>query len=320
MRRGIVLSGIITISTVIAFSTVACSKKGNNSLPVAELENSLVTDDKTDTLPSGELTEENTTQFFTSAASDSEATDEVTTKEPASKDSNQTKDNSALNDKTVPETKPFETKEDNISHNPTKATEVITQTTKDAIIIEDNTDKETKPTKKETEPVTNKTEPATKLPEPTKAVEPTTKYQEPATKVPEPTTSSQIPVTEATTEETTEKLTEAPTEEPTKEKSIYDYPFDLEAIRQEMISWGEAMGLEHCVYDAGHLITPDEYSWFLPVYGTKTFCGERLKKQLMEQVEIMPRIIEECGGGKITWFCIYVEQNEKGEAAFYYIY
>lgn len=91
MKRGIVLSGII-ISTVIAFSTVACSKKGNNSLPVAELENSLVTDDKTDTSSSGELTEENTTQFFTSSASDSEATDEVTTKEPASNDSNQTKD------------------------------------------------------------------------------------------------------------------------------------------------------------------------------------------------------------------------------------
>lgn len=327
MRREIVLSGIIIISTVIAFSTVACSNKGKNSLPVAELENSLVTDNKTDASSSGELTEENTTHFFTSAAIDSEVTNEVTTKEPASKDSNQTKDNSALDDKTVPETKPFETKENNISHKPTKATEVITQTTKEVTVIEDNTDRETKPTEKETEPVTKITEPATKATEPetkstepTKAVEPTTKYQEPSTIVPEPTTLAPIPVTEAPTEKPIEKPTEAPTEETTKEKSIYDYPFDLEAIRQEMISWGEAMGLEHCVYDAGHLITPDEYSWFLPVYGTKTFCGERLKKQLMEQVEIMPRVIEECGGGKITWFCIYVEQNEKGEAAFYYIY
>lgn len=303
MRRGIVLSGIITISTVIAFSTVACSNKGKNSLPVAELENSLVTDNKTDDSSSGVLTKENTTQFFTSAAIDSEATNEVITKEPASNISNQTKENSALDDKTVPETKPFETKENNISHKPTKAPEVITQSTKEVTVIEDNTDKETKPTEKETEPVTNKNEPATKAtepetksPEPTKAVEPTTKYQEPATKVTEPTTLAPIPVTEATTEEPTEKPTEAPTEkpteapiekpteapteEPTKEKSIYDYPFDLEAIKQEMIGWGEAMGLEHCVYDAGHLITPENYSWLLPVYGTKRRQGEYLKKQL----------------------------------------
>lgn len=33
-----------------------------------------------------------------------------------------------------------------------------------------------------------------------------------------------------------------------------------------------------------------------------------------------PQMIEDIGGGKITWFCIYVERDEEGDAVFYYIY
>lgn len=116
------------------------------------------------------------------------------------------------------------------------------------------------------------------------------------------------------------------TPEPTKEpeptlppapepKSIYDYEFDVEAIRQELIAVGTGMGLTH----TGDM-TPNTASWSNPITASQNFQGSGLERSLKDYVRSMPDIISMYGGTTIQYFTIYAEPLDGGSYRFYFLY
>lgn len=102
-------------------------------------------------------------------------------------------------------------------------------------------------------------------------------------------------------------------------KSIYDYEFDVDAIRAELISLGESMGLTHITSDDGIVCTPDTCSWASPITASQSLQGENLKRALQSYVSSMPSIITSYGGSAISYFTIYVQDNSGGYT-FYFLY
>lgn len=98
-------------------------------------------------------------------------------------------------------------------------------------------------------------------------------------------------------------------------KSIYDYEFDIAAIRAELISVGEGMGLTHT--DG---LTPDTASWATPVTASADFQGENLKRRLTDYVQSMPGLITAYGGDPIQYFTIYAEPLGGGSYRIYFLY
>lgn len=142
----------------------------------------------------------------------------------------------------------------------------------------------------------------TPKPETPKAVEPTPE--------PKPTPP---PAEETPKVEQPQETTPAP-EEPAP-KSIYDYEFDVVAIRLELIAVGEAMGLTH----SGDL-TPDNASWSTPVTASSDFQGANLERRLKDYVQSMPGLITAFGGNQIEYFTIYAEPLGGGSYRFYFLY
>jgi len=134
----------------------------------------------------------------------------------------------------------------------------------------------------------------------------------PATPTPE---ESQQPTPAKTPTPTPE-----PTAEPSKEKSIYDYEFDIAAIKKELIAIGEGMGLTHITTDDGVVRTPDNSSWAQPVTASQSFQGENLKRALGDYVTSMPGIVKSYGGSAIEYFTIYVKPSSNGSYTFYFLY
>ena len=121
-------------------------------------------------------------------------------------------------------------------------------------------------------------------------------------------TSSNNNSTNTTTEETTTA-------------SIYDYPFDIDAIKKELITVGENLGLTHITSDDGVKITPSNSSWTSPITARKSLQGANLEKALKEYVSYMPTYVYNYGGGiKIKYFTIYVEDIGNGSYTFYFLY
>lgn len=116
-----------------------------------------------------------------------------------------------------------------------------------------------------------------------------------------------------------EKPVEQPPE-PEKPKSIYDYAFDADAIRSELIAIGQSMGLTHITEDDGIPCTPDTCSWASPVTASESFQGDNLKRALQNYVTSMPSTIASYGGTQITSFTIYVQDNGGGSYTFYFLY
>ena len=113
--------------------------------------------------------------------------------------------------------------------------------------------------------------------------------------------------------ETTESV--PPQETPPQPKSIYDYEFDIDAIRAELIAVGEGMGLTH----SGDL-TPDTASWSTPVTASADFQGANLERRLKDYVQSMPGLITAYGGNQIEYFTIYAEPLGGGSYRFYFLY
>ena len=113
--------------------------------------------------------------------------------------------------------------------------------------------------------------------------------------------------------ETTESA--PPQETPPQPKSIYDYEFDIDAIRAELIAVGEGMGLTH----SGDL-TPDTASWATPVTASADFQGANLERRLKDYVQSMPGLITAYGGNQIEYFTIYAEPLGGGSYRFYFLY
>lgn len=106
-----------------------------------------------------------------------------------------------------------------------------------------------------------------------------------------------------------------PQPEPAKPKSIYDYEFDIEAIRQELLAIGTGMGLQ---IDSN--LTPDSSSWAVPVVASKECQGAALERSLKDYVRSMPDLITANGGQPIQYFTIYVESIGGGGYNFYFLY
>lgn len=141
---------------------------------------------------------------------------------------------------------------------------------------------------------------------------PQTKPEPEPVKPAEPESESQLEVT-VTPEPTKEpEPTPPPAPEP---KSIYDYEFDVEAIRQELIAVGTDMGLTH----TGDM-TPDTASWSNPVTASQSFQGSGLERSLKDYVRSMPDIITMYGGTTIQYFTIYAEPLGGGSYRFYFLY
>lgn len=106
-----------------------------------------------------------------------------------------------------------------------------------------------------------------------------------------------------------------PQETPPQPKSIYDFEFDIDAIRAELIAVGEGMGLTH----SGDL-TPDTASWSTPVTASPDFQGANLERRLKDYVQSMPGLITAYGGNQIEYFTIYAEPLGGGSYRFYSLY
>lgn len=148
-----------------------------------------------------------------------------------------------------------------------------------------------------------------------------TETVKPAESETEPETEKQTEIVQEQTPPAREPETSA--EEPTqpdKPKSAYDYAFDVEAIRNDLIAIGEGMGLTHITTDEGNPITPDNASWGNPITASQSYQGESLKRKLTEYVQTMPGLITAYGGGTIEYFTIYVQDNGNGSYTFYFLY
>lgn len=128
------------------------------------------------------------------------------------------------------------------------------------------------------------------------------------------TAAATQPVTQKQTTLAATKPAEQQTTAPAK--SIYEYPYDVEAIRKELIALGESLGYVHITTKPdGTPITPDNSSWALPEYAGPETTSKILERNLKEWVEWYPQMM--CKGDPSTVFTIYIESNGNGEYNFY---
>lgn len=145
------------------------------------------------------------------------------------------------------------------------------------------------------------------------------KTETPKPEAPKPPVSEETKEPEKPVQPEKEPPAEQPTEE-VKPKTAYDYEFDIEAIRSDLISLVCSMGLTHITTDDGTTITPDNASWATPVTASESFQGERLKRKLTDYVQSMPDIITAYGGAPIEYFTIYIEPLGSGSYRIYFLY
>lgn len=158
---------------------------------------------------------------------------------------------------------------------------------------------------KEKEPEQTAVQTSAPQDEPSQKTESETPTVTPETETPPPAPPVQTETTEST----------PPQETPPQPKSIYDYEFDIDAIRAELIAVGEGMGLTH----SGDL-TPDTASWSTPVTASPDFQGANLERRLKDYVQSMPGLITAYGGNQIEYFTIYAEPLGGGSYRFYFLY
>ena len=148
---------------------------------------------------------------------------------------------------------------------------------------------------------------------------PKAETEKPKPEAPKPPVSEETKEPKKPVQSDKEPPAEQPTEE-VKPKTAYDYEFDIEAIRNDLISLGCSMGLTHITTDDGMKITPDNASWATPVTASESFQGERLKRKLTDYVQSMPDIITAYGGAPIEYFTIYIEPLGSGSYRIYFLY
>ena len=296
-KKSMVMTAMLSMSCIMAFMAAGCSKK------IPEKTNHVVVE-----------TQDTETEIMTEKESEEQTgTEEQTnTEAPAVKPTEPATETPTEATSVKPTEVPTQIPVQKPTEAPTQASSVkLTEPATEAPTQEPAV----KPTEPETEtptqaPSVKPTEPATEATTEAPAVKPT----EPATEA--PTQAPAVKPTEPATEAPTETPTEAPTE-----KSIWDYPFDVEAIRAQLIEWGEDIGLTHVTeYEGWGPATPENSSYDLPTYISKTACGEQAKKKLKEWVEYTPVSIYTYGGPKIKYFTIWMEEYEDGFIQIYFLY
>lgn len=114
---------------------------------------------------------------------------------------------------------------------------------------------------------------------------------------------------------------------PYAEKSPYAYPFDIDAVKKDLIAYGESLGMKHCVVTdepyldmttgelipVGTLITPPNSSWWGEYILSKTAYPnpEQDKQQLYDYVK------HDCEKFELTKFTIYAEPLSDGAYQIY---
>jgi len=98
-------------------------------------------------------------------------------------------------------------------------------------------------------------------------------------------------------------------------KSIYDYEFDVSAIRRKLVTIGLEMGLKE-----DDSLTPYSSSWVNPITASKGFQGSSLERALKDYVRSMSNLIIDYGGEPIVYFNIYIEPMNGGRYQFYFLY
>lgn len=128
-----------------------------------------------------------------------------------------------------------------------------------------------------------------------------------------PSSSSAPPAAESSAPQELDEPEPEP-EQP-EERDPYAYPFDIEAIRQDLIAYGESLGMKHRThYSDGTEVTPDNGSWELPTYISKDSTAWIIKKALYEQLDY------HCNVYKAEVFTIYIESYGNSEYQIYSIY
>ena len=106
---------------------------------------------------------------------------------------------------------------------------------------------------------------------------------------------------------------EEPSEPETpKEKDPYAYPFDIEEIKKDLITYGESLGMKHRThYSDGIEVTPDNGSYELL---SKSSTAWIIKKSLYEQLDYHFHVYQ------AEVFTIYIEPFGNSEYQIYSIY
>lgn len=127
--------------------------------------------------------------------------------------------------------------------------------------------------------------------------------------------------TAKTKQTTVKKKPDKKKETTTKTKSAYDYPFDVERIKNDMIAKGETMGMKHVTSFGGEAYTPENSSWGITITADKDLQGVKLKNKLMEYVGMYtPKFFKDHGGEPAKEFTIYAEPLSGGSYQFYFLY
>lgn len=83
-----------------------------------------------------------------------------------------------------------------------------------------------------------------------------------------------------------EKPAESEPENPPAPKDPYAYPFDMNAIKADLIRYGESLGMKHRThYSDGTEVNPENGSYELPLMIDKNSTARIIRKSLYEQLE-----------------------------------
>ncbi len=163
-----------------------------------------------------------------------------------------------------------------------------------------------------TQPTTGKqtttavTQPATQKQTTAAATQPVTQKQT--------TTAAMQPVTQKQTTAAATKPAEQQTTAPAK--SIYEYPYDVEAIKADLKAYGESLGYIYIsAKHDGTPLTPDNSSWAVPQSAGPNTKSTILERNLKEYVSFYPTVL--FGADEKKYFNIYIETNGNGEYNFY---
>lgn len=168
-------------------------------------------------------------------------------------------------------------------------------------------------------PETNEEYVATTETDPTAPAQPILPTKEQPQK--ERKTEDEHPEAELTKEETvTSTIPETVRSEPSdtldcESKSIYDYEFNVSAMRRELVAIGLEMGLKE-----DDSLTPYSSSWANPITASEDFQGDNLERALKDYVRSMPNLIIVYGGEPINYFNIYIKPIDGGRYQFYFLY
>lgn len=138
------------------------------------------------------------------------------------------------------------------------------------------------------------------------------------TEPPKETTPKTEPPAETTPPKETEPpVTSEPTQ-PTTPKTAYDYEFDINQIRKDMIALAKGYGLT-----LDESLTPSNASWANPVFATKSTQGDLLKRQLTESIQYYADKEYRASLGLsdlgLTYFNIYCEPLGGGEYRIFFL-